>query len=229
MTQEEMQPSQEQQPDAQQQPAPPAETGDDNWQARHDELYNQYLRLSADFDNFRKRQAQEQLATRQYGAQGAVEELLPVLDNLERAMASLNEGSDAKILFQSLRLMQNQLSEALRAIGLEPLQAMGQPFDPQLHEAVGQEPRDDVSDHSVVQVQQAGYRFKDRILRPAMVVVAISPGGEASPQEPATGAEEAQPQQPVQGMATNDDDDTQPVGSNNPFARAAERMMGKKN
>jgi len=144
-------------------------------QEAYDELNNRYLRLAADFDNFRKRQAQEREFLFKYGAQTTLETLLPVLDNLTRAHQSLSESSDPAMLYKSFALMNQQLQDTLKSVGLEKMTPLGEPFSPELHEAVSQVENPDKPDHTVVEVYQDGYRLHDRVLRPAQVVVSVHP------------------------------------------------------
>lgn len=152
-----------------------------SWEEKYHQLYDQFLRLSADFDNYRKRQNQEQTALRRYGAENTLRELLPVLDNLDRAQASLSEQSDPKMLYQSFRLMSQQLLSSMTDLGLKPILAVGQTFDPALHEAVAQEESVDQPDQTILREQLRGYLLYDSVLRPAQVVVSSQPQAEAKP------------------------------------------------
>ncbi len=149
-------------------------------QEEYQELNNRYLRLAADFENFRKRQAQERESLFKYGSQTALEALLPVLDNLERGKQSLNENSDPKMLYKSFEMLSQQLLESLKNIGLEKMSPKGEIFDPERHEAISQVETADAPDHSIMEVYQDGYLLHDRVLRPARVVVAVAPQGAAS-------------------------------------------------
>lgn len=152
-----------------------AETASVAGQGEYQTLQNQYLRLAADFENFRKRQAQERENLFKYGAQHTLESLLPVLDNLSRAQKSLNEQSDPKMLFKSFEMLSQQLLDALKQAGLEKMSLEGAQFDPERHEAISQVENADLPEHSIVEVYQDGYMLKDRVLRPAQVVVSVSP------------------------------------------------------
>jgi molecular chaperone GrpE len=143
----------------------------DSWETKYRDLNDQFLRLAADFDNFRKRSYQEHESARKVGREVTIQELLPVLDNLSRATGSLNESSDPKLLFQSFRLMQNQLLEAFGNLGVKKMQVVGQPFDPKFHEAVQQVDSDEHPDQTVLMEMQSGYMLYDQVLRPAMVSV----------------------------------------------------------
>jgi molecular chaperone GrpE len=148
------------------------ETADSRqWEEKYQTLHDQYLRLAADFENYRKRQLQEHEAARKYGIENTFRELMPTLDNLERATGSLNENSDPKVLYQSFRLMYNQLLDAFANLGMKKMETVGKPFDPNFHEAVAQVDNADFPDQAVVQEYQSGFMLGDRVLRPAMVVV----------------------------------------------------------
>ncbi len=151
------------------------EAASDETQAAYQELNNRYMRLAADFDNYRKRQAQERESLYKYGAQTTMESLLPVLDNLQRAQQSLNENSDPKMLYKSFEMMSQQLLDALGSIGLQRIHPEGEPFDLEKHEAISQVENADVPEHTIFQVYQDGYLLHDRVLRPAKVVVSCQP------------------------------------------------------
>jgi molecular chaperone GrpE len=130
---------------------------------------DRYLRLAADFDNYRKRVAREQLELTTRAAERLVRELLPVLDDLERALEAAERHEEAK-LEEGVRLVHRALAEALRREGLAEIETDG-PFDPHKHEALLSQPSE-AEEGSVVQVIQKGYRLGERVLRPARVVVA---------------------------------------------------------
>jgi molecular chaperone GrpE len=136
-------------------------------------LNNQNLRLAADFDNFRKRTLQEQDNIRKYGAEQTLTQLMPVLDNLERAKQSLSENADPKLLYQSFEMMYKQLTDAFEGLGVKRIDCMGQPFDPNCHEAVTQLPTNDHPEGTVVQEMRSGFMVHDRVVRPSMVAVAV--------------------------------------------------------
>ncbi len=144
-------------------------------QADYQDLNNRYLRLAADFENFRKRQAQEREFLFKYGAQNTLEALMPVLDNLERAQQSLSETSEPQMLYKSFEMLAQQLLETLKSVGLQKMVPKGETFNPERHEAVSQVENSDVPDHTVLEVYQDGYLLHDRILRPASVVVSVKP------------------------------------------------------
>lgn len=148
-------------------PQPETETGE--LRRAVEERDAKYLRLAADFENFRRRAAQESLDRSRYGAESAAISLLPVLDNLQRAIQHAPEGDP---MVDGVRMVARQFEEALRSIGVTPIDAEGQPFDPALHEAIGGEESPEVEQDTVVAVLQPGYRLHDRVLRPALVRVA---------------------------------------------------------
>ena len=129
----------------------------------------QYLRLAADFENFRRRSAQEGLDRVRYAPEAAAVALLPVLDNLQRAIQHAPEGDP---MVDGVRMVARQFEDALGSLGVTRIEAAGQPFDPALHEAIGGEESPDVAEDTVLAVLQDGYRLHDRVLRPALVRVA---------------------------------------------------------
>ena len=170
----------------------------EDFQGKYQLLQDQFTRLAADFDNYRKRMREEQESLIKYGAQKSVMELLPVLDNLERATASLSENSDPKVLFKSFSVVQKQLLDGLDAMGVKKVQAVGQPFDPQFHEAVNQMPSAEFPENTIMYEAQSGYQLHDKVIRPAMVVVSTgSPDGVAA--EPTQATEEDR--QPAENRA----------------------------
>lgn len=130
-------------------------------------------RLQAEFDNYRKRSVREQQDFRDYALAEALKTLLPILDSLDRALktnaASLEEYRSG------IELIDKQFHDALARLGVEPVPAAGEVFDPNLHQAVQMVETDEVADHHVIDEFQRGYRIKDRLLRPAMVRVANNP------------------------------------------------------
>lgn len=135
-----------------------------------DEIYQRLLRTQAEFDNFKKRTQKEKEADRKYKAQDFVTELLPAIDNFERAMNV--EVTDAnKGLLDGLSMVYRQLKDALVSQGVEEIETVGKPFDPNLHQAVMQVEDDEMESNTVVEELQKGYVLKDRVIRPAMVKV----------------------------------------------------------
>jgi molecular chaperone GrpE len=131
-------------------------------------------RLSADLENLRRRSLKEREDAFRYGHENLVKDLLGSVDNLERAVAhaqSREDGGDFESMLQGVELVQRELIGALSKHGVERIDADGQPFDPTEHEAMAQKEDDSVPAHTVVEVYQAGYKLRDRLLRPARVVV----------------------------------------------------------
>jgi molecular chaperone GrpE len=137
--------------------------------AERDEYLNDLKRVAAEFDNFRKRVARDQESLVLRAAERLVKELLPVLDDLERALDAAEQHEEAK-LEEGVRLVHRQLAEALRREGLEEIPTDGK-FDPHVHEALLSQPSE-AEEGTIVEVLQKGYRLGDRVLRPARVIVA---------------------------------------------------------
>jgi molecular chaperone GrpE len=135
-----------------------------------DEYLDSLQRLKAEFDNYRKRAAREQTEFASRAAERLVKELLPVLDDLERALEAAEEHEEAK-LEEGVRLVQRALADALQREGLVEIETNGK-FDPHVHEALLSQPDDDYETGHVLQVIQKGYRLGDKVLRPARVIVA---------------------------------------------------------
>jgi molecular chaperone GrpE len=129
-------------------------------------------RTQADFDNYRKRMARDVRAAEARGIGRLARELLPALDNLERALAAVDAAEPKHHLTEGIRLVTAELSAALGRTGIEAYSPQGEPFDPSQHEAVAQQPVEGAEQGTVVAVLQAGYRLNDAILRPARVIVA---------------------------------------------------------
>lgn len=146
------------------------------------ELNERIVRLTADFDNFRKRAQREKDEARQFANQGLLEKLLPVLDNFEMALTAVKDADPS--VRDGVQMILDQLLGVLKESGVEPVDGMGQPFDPNLHEALSQEETTEVEEGTVVQQVQRGYKLNDRLVRPARVVVAKAPGAaEEAPTE----------------------------------------------
>jgi molecular chaperone GrpE len=147
-------------------------SGLEKLQADYETLNNQYMRLAADFENYRKRQDAEREALLRFGTENALKKMIEVLDNFERAEKSLESVEDIAKYKESFELLHKQVIESLTKIGLEPINAQGQEFDPNFHEAVMQTPTDDHPEHTVISELQKGYKLGDKVLRPTMVNVA---------------------------------------------------------
>lgn len=138
-----------------------------------EDINNKYLRLAADFDNYRKRQMQERENLIKYGAEETLKKIIPVLDTFERAKKSVETMEEAHLVKESYEVCTKQLNEVLDKIGLKKIEAKGKEFDPNLMEAVMQTPTNEQPPHTVVAELQAGYQLYDRVLRPVMVNVAV--------------------------------------------------------
>src|ERR1035438_7932692 len=145
--------------------------------ARADENWDRLLRTTADFDNFKKRAAREKIESAQYASFSLIQMLLPVLDNFEMALTAAQTAHGDKLasLQSGVQMIQQQFKNALAETGLEEIDAAGQPFDPNFHEAISQQESADAPDGSVLQQLRKGYKLKDRLLRPATVIIAKKP------------------------------------------------------
>lgn len=133
------------------------------------------LRTLAEMENLRKRLDKEKKEYISYANQELLNEILPVLDNFDRALASAGNNPEAASYLQGVEMIYKQLEEVLRRQGLEEIKARGEPFDPFLHEAVQQELSDDCPDGTILEVLLKGYLFRGKLLRPAAVKVASNP------------------------------------------------------
>lgn len=133
-------------------------------------LQDQLLRTAAEFENFRKRTRRDMQQTVELANRDLLEKILPVLDNFGRALS--NPGSSVEALHDGLQMVDKQLIDVLGTFGLEKIDALGQPFDPNLHEAIATGSADEYPDNHVIEVLQDGYTLNGRLLRPAMVRVA---------------------------------------------------------
>ena len=143
-------------------------------QQKYDILNSQYIRLAADFDNYRKRQAQERESLLKYGAENTLKKIIEVLDNFERGEKANETIEDCDKLRESFSLLHKQLMDVLSKSGLETIEAEGKEFDPNFHEAVMQTPTDEYPEHTIIAELQKGYKMGDRVLRPSLVNVATS-------------------------------------------------------
>lgn len=143
-------------------------------QSKYDELNNQYIRLAADFDNYRKRQAQERESLLKYGAESTLKKVIEVLDNFERGEKANETVEDCDKLRESFNLIHKQLFDVLSKSGLEVIEAEGKEFDPNFHEAVMQTPTSEYPEHTIIAELQKGYKMGDRVLRPSLVNVATA-------------------------------------------------------
>jgi molecular chaperone GrpE len=135
-----------------------------------DETYQRMLRLQAEYDNFKKRSAKEKEASLKYKSQDLVNELLPVVDNFERAL-QVEQTDETKGIIDGITMVYNQLKDALKSAGVEEIETADKEFDPNLHHAVMQTDDEDADSNMIVEELQKGYMLKDRVIRPAMVKV----------------------------------------------------------
>lgn len=147
--------------------------------ARASENWERLLRTTADFDNFKKRAAREKQEAIKYANEGLMLKLVPVLDSLDMALgAAQTAGLDSGQSLQAgVNMVLQQLKSVLAEAGLEEVNALGQPFDPNFHEALSQQETPEVPEGQVVHQHRKGYKLRDRLLRPASVVVAKQPAG----------------------------------------------------
>jgi len=165
--------------------AKPAEIGAgseiDQLKAERDALLDRLARLQAEFDNARKRAVREQQEFREFAAADVIRNFLPILDSFERALKAgsgdSNSNSNSNDFRNGVELIYRQFQDALQKIGVQPIPALGQAFDPRVHEAVEMVDTTEVADHQVFDELQRGYKYKDRLLRPAMVRVARNSRG----------------------------------------------------
>ena len=146
--------------------------------AKADENWDRLLRTTADFDNFKKRAARERQEAAKFANEGLIQKLIPILDNFEMALSAAGTGGSGNLesLKAGIAMIHQQLKAALTEAGLEEVEAGGRPFDPNLHEAVSQAETHDVPDGHVARQLRKGYKLRERLLRPATVVVARNPG-----------------------------------------------------
>ena len=158
-------------------------------QAEHESLRSQYMRIAADFDNFRKRQSRDQDDLRVQIACTTLSEILPVVDNFERARQQLEpQAEEAQTIHRSYQGLYKQLVDVFKQLGVSPMRVEGEPFDPTLHEAVLREPSEEHVEDVVIAELQRGYHLNGRVLRHALVKVSMGPGPQGG-----GGAAESQP------------------------------------
>jgi molecular chaperone GrpE len=139
------------------------------------------LRAQADLDNYRKRMVREKEESIRYANASLLERLLPVLDSFELGIQAARQAPEAAAIVQGFSMVEKQLVDFLRENGVEPVEAEGSPFDPNLHEAVSQQHHDEIAEGSVSHQIRKGYKLRDRLLRPSTVI--ISKGPSTSPSE----------------------------------------------
>ncbi len=144
--------------------------------AKADDHWDRLLRQTADYDNYKKRAAREKQDATKYANESLLQKLIPVVDNFEAALAASNAtNASSESLQTGVNMIYTQLKSALADAGLEEIDANSQPFDPNFHEAVSQKETSDVPEGHVVQQLRKGYKLRDRLIRPATVIVANKP------------------------------------------------------
>lgn len=140
-----------------------------------EENYDRLLRVSAEFENFKKRTTREMAELKKYANQSLLRELLPIIDNLDLAIKAASEAADSTdaCLLDGVELTRKEILKVFQNFHVEPIDALGKPFDPSFHEAVMREESDEHPENTVVNELQKGYLMHDRLLRPSMVVVAM--------------------------------------------------------
>jgi molecular chaperone GrpE len=146
-----------------------------------EELNGRLLRLTAEYDNFRKRAQRDKDEARQFANQNLIEKQIPILDNFEMALAAAQDADPA--IRDGVQMIHDQFLSVLKDAGVEPIDAVGEPFDPNFHEAISQQETSESEEGTVLQQVQRGYKLNNRLVRPARVVVAKAPATVAEPAE----------------------------------------------
>jgi len=144
-------------------------------QADLDRFRDLAMRTQADFENYKKRSAREKDDATKYANKSLLEKLVSIVDHFELGLEAAREEGEASPVYSGLSLVLKQLQDFLAENGLQPIEAVGQKFDPNFHEAIGHEPSADVPEDIVTRQTRRGYRYKDRLLRPSAVVVSSGP------------------------------------------------------
>jgi molecular chaperone GrpE len=158
-------------------------------QLKATEMENLYKRMAADFENYRKRVDREREEFQQIGMQKGIEGILPALDDFERARQTLANVTDPKAVLESMTLVYNRFHKCLEGLGVKPMEVVGTPFDPRLHEPVQEIETNQFADGAVMHELRKGYEFRDKILRPTLVNVASNPSGVVEAPAPPAQAE----------------------------------------
>ena len=148
------------------------EDNKEDFEQKYEDLNNKYIRLAADFDNYRKRTAQERQELLKYGASEVLSKLTSVLDTFDRAKDSLKDIDNCEKVKESYEVAYKQLLDTLKKVGLQEIEALGKEFNPNEHEAITQVQTDEFDEDHVAVVAQKGYKLADKVLRPALVGVA---------------------------------------------------------
>jgi molecular chaperone GrpE len=145
-------------------------------QADLDRFRDLALRSQADFENYKKRSAREKEEAIKYANSSLLQRLVSIIDNFELGLSAAKDQSEASPIYAGMVLVQKQLNDLLSENGLHPIEAEGKKFDPNEHEAIAHEPSEHIAEGNVLRQTRRGYRFKDRLLRPAKVIVSSGPG-----------------------------------------------------
>ena len=140
-----------------------------------DDAQNRYLRSQADLENYRKRTRREMDDERKYAFMPLLKDLLPVIDNLERALIAAQKNPEPGKIVEGIKMVTQQFEEMLGRHGVERIDALGKPFDPNLHQAIMQQPSAEHPADTVLQITQAGFQLHDRVVRPTQVIVSKAP------------------------------------------------------
>jgi len=143
--------------------------------AKSDEYFDKFLRIQAEFDNYKKRLEKEKIEFIKFANSDIILDILKIVDDFERAVEAGKSKHDFDILYKGVEMIWNDLKEFLKQKGLKEIEAKGKPFDPHEHEAMMQEETDDEPEGQVVEEFQKGYKFNDRVIRPAKVKVSKKP------------------------------------------------------
>jgi molecular chaperone GrpE len=138
-----------------------------------DENHERYMRVQADYDNFRRRSRQEKEDFAKYASSKLIEQLLPIVDNFERALAASQSAKDFDVLIKGIEMTAKQLEQVLASEGLKPIESVNQPFNPEFHQAIMQIESAEHEEGVIVEEVQKGYILKDKVIRPAMVKVSM--------------------------------------------------------
>lgn len=167
--------------DATEEPFAPAADPLAEAQAEIEKWKDLSLRTAAELDNFRKRTARDMQESRAYANAEVLRALLPILDNFETGLDAARAEDEKSMIYQGLSMVRRQLADFLRDENVQEIDALGKTFDPNLHEAVSQEASDEAPEGTVLMVKRRGFKLKDRLLRPAMVVVSSGAVKPAAP------------------------------------------------
>jgi molecular chaperone GrpE len=143
--------------------------------AKAGENWDRLLRTTADFDNYKKRAAREKQDAVKFANESLLQKLIPIVDNFDMAMAAAGKSDNPESLREGIAMIYNQLRAALTEAGLEEINALGKTFDPTLHEAISQQESSDAPEGQVIQQLRKGYKLRERLIRPASVVIARKP------------------------------------------------------